>query len=434
VSDTKQKPDTGQMPDHVPPKLTISFWYHSWLSAALPGAPYEDLDGCVREMKARGFNTARVGVGMAYAFRLDGTPRGPMSFDQPVPGYGSIAFAGHGGRRDVLERLIHLLELARKHDVWVILTSWEYQDSTCVGDPAIRAELASVPKARRFRYLAEQHDRLLTILEQKGLADRVAFVEVHNEPEYSDLPQGAEGRSMHEEAIAFLRARHPDTLVSADFASHDYLIVPDNAQVFDQHIYAGAGWHLGGLYGTTVADSNADLNNPHAFAPLARVLKKDVIPWRDYLAAAGKVGREDQNATDGWRKMLWLWENIDVGKWDAFMAESFREWKPRIWEKAEKYFAEDACEGKRRGLPLVLDEGGFFCPPPQSQWELTPDGLSLLHLFADLAIRHGYWGFMPGTYCGPEHILWRERPEWLRQINSRFQQGRMGEPAGSCDA
>jgi len=424
MSNRTRKRHAGRMPDHLPRKMSISFWYHNWISAAQPGAPYDDLERCIREMKQRGFNTARVGVGLTYAFRLDGSPRGPMTFEPPVPGFGSTAFAGHGGKQDVLERLIHLLYLARRNDVWIILTSWEYQDSACVGDPTVRAQLASVPKKQRFMYLAEQHDRLLTILKTEGLTKHVAFVEIHNEPEYSDLPQGAEGKGLHQDAIALLRARHPDMLVSADFASHDYSIVPDNAQVFDQHIYAGAGWHLEGLYGQTVANKAINPQNPRDFEPLRRVLKEDIIPWDDYMVAAGKVGREDKAATDGWRRMLWLWENIDVAKWDAFMAESFPEWKARIWEKAGKHFAEDAREGTRLGLPLVLDEGGYFCPPPQSRWELTPDGLSLMELFADLAIQHDYWGFMPGTYCGPDHILWRERPEWLRQINDRFLQGK----------
>ena len=323
------KLNTDVLPGHLPQKLCISFWYHAWLAAALTGAPYEDLERCVREMKARGFNTARVGVGMTYAFRLDGTARGPIMFEPPVPGYGQIAIAGYGGRRDVLQRLIHLLELARKHEVWLILTSWEYQDSACVGEPAIRAELASVPKSRRFMYLAEQHDRLLRILKSKGMAEQVAFVEIHNEPEYSDLPQGAEGKHLHEEAIAFLRARHPDILFSADFANHDYSIVPDNAQLFDQHIYAGAGWHLD-LYRQTAANPAVDPRNPQGFEPLRRVMKDDIITLDIYLAAAGKVGRDDKAASESWKKMLWLWENIDVAKWDAFMAESFVEWKAQI--------------------------------------------------------------------------------------------------------
>jgi hypothetical protein len=305
--------------------------------------------------------------------------------------------------------------------VWVVLTSWEYQDSSCLGDPEVRAQLASVPKQCRFMYLAEQLDRLLTILKNERLTERVAFVEIHNEPEYSDLPPGAEGKRLHQDAIAMLRARHPDILVSADFACHDYSIVPDNAQVFDQHVYAGAGWHFNGLYGQTVASKAVDLHDPRGFEPLRRVLKEDIIPWEDYMAAAGKVGREDKAATEGWKRMLWLWENIDTAKWDAWVAGSFPAWKAQIWEKARKLFADDAREGTRRGLPLVLDEGGYFCPPPQSRWELTRDGLSLLDLFADLAIQYGYWGFMPGTYCGPEHIIWRERPEWLRQVNGRFQ-------------
>jgi hypothetical protein len=423
------------VPGHLPQKLTISFWYHDWLAAALPGAPYEDLECCVKGLTLRGFNAARVGIGLTYAFRLDGSPRGPVTFAPPVPGYArNPYYAGHGGRRDALARLIHLLELARQHHVWIILTSWEYQDSSCIGDPAVRAELASVPKQQRFMYLAEQHDRLLAIIKAKGLAEQVAFVEIHNEPEYSDLPQGAEGKRLHQEAMAFLRARHPDMLVSADFANHDYAIVPDNAQVFDQHIYAGSGWHLGGLYGETVSHPAVDPQNPRGFAPLARVLKEDIIPLDDYIAAAGKLRREDARASAGWRKMLWLWENLDATKWDAFMAESFPEWKTRIWEKARRHFGEDAREGMRRGLPLVMDEGGYFCPPPQSRWELSADGLSLLDLFADLAIQYGYWGFMPGTYSGPQHIIWRERPEWLRKINDRFQQGVIGGPAGSGDA
>jgi len=434
VSNPKRTRHPGRAPDHLPRKLSISFWYHNWLAAALPGAPYEDLERCVRGMKERGFNAARVGVGLTYAFRLDGSPRGPMAFEQPVPGYGSIAYAGHGGRRDVLERVIHLLELAREHDVWIILTSWEYQDSSCVGDPAIRAELASVPKERRFMYLAEQWDRLLNILKARRLTEHVAFVELHNEPEYSDLPQGEEGKRLHEEAIALLRARHPDILVSADFACHDYAIVPDNAQVFDQHIYAGAGWHLDGLYGQTVASKALDPHNLRGFEPLRRVLKDDTIPWDEYMAAAVKAPREDPAVVDGWRRMLWLWENLDVAKWDAWVTESFPAWKTRMWEKARKHFADDAREGTRRGLPLVLDEGGYFCPPPQSRWELTPDGLSLLELFADLAIQNDYWGFMPGTYSGPEHIIWRERPEWLRQINGRFQSGTIGEQQPERDS
>ena len=428
----KSRFKTGLLPDHLPSKLSISFWHH-WLYRAQPGAPYADLERCVLGLQERGFNAVRVNVPLTYAFRLDGTPRGPIEFEPPFPGYTHAIDKGTGGQRDVLERLIHLLELARKHDVWVIFTDWEYQNSTCVKDPAVHADMAAVADERRFLYLAQHHDRLLTILKAKGLTERIAFVEIHNEAECSALPQGAEGKRLHEEAIAFLRTRHPDILVSADFTRHDYTVVPDNAQVFDQHIYAGIVWHIS-LYKQTIFDPAVDLHNPYAFEPLRRVLKEEIIPFDAFKAAFGAKTMRNQKVTDQWVKRRWLWENLDVHGWDAFMAETFPEWKDRIWEKADRHFAEDTAEGQRRGLPLVMDEGGFFWPPPNSRWELTADGISLFDHFADLAIQHGYWGFMPGTYCGPEHILWRERPDCLRKINIRFQKGRIGEPADADDA
>jgi len=411
------------IPGHLPKKLSIDCWIWSWIVAATPGEPYDDIERCVLEVRERGFNAVRVDAGLNWAFRLDGRPRGPMEFRSWIAGYGenfSSVNARGGGRFDVLERLLHLFELARKHGIWVILTSWEYQDSSWfVADPGIRAEVYSIPEARRFMHMAEQHDRLLNILESKGLAQCVAFVEVHNEPEYSDFPKGPEHKSLHEEAVAMLRARHPDVLVSGDFAAHDYPNIPHNVQVFDQHIYAGANWYFQDLYGQTVLSREFDPHDPRLLEPLRRVLKDELVPWDDFMKPAA-------NVRQFWRPIMWLFENIDNAKWDAWVAERFPAWEDRIRAEARKRFSEDAAEAQRLGLPLVLDEGGFFYPPRLSRFELSPPALSVMDLFTDLAIEHGYWGYMPGTYCGPEHLVWHENPEWLRRTNERFQQGRTG--------
>ena len=87
------------------------------------------------------------------------------------------------------------------------------------------------------------------------------------------------------------------------------------------------------------------------------------------------------------------------------------------------------AEAARRRLPAVHDEGGFFYPPLGSRYEERPEGLAYFEYMADLAIRYDYWGFLPTTYCGCEHPLWQENPEWLRQINARFQAGRPARPA-----
>lgn len=414
-------PAAAPLPAHLPPKLSICCWIWSWLTAATPGEPYEDLERCVVETRARGFNAVRVDAGLNWAFTLDGQPRGPLALGPWIAGHGwnfSTVNARGGGRLDVLARLLRLFELAQRHGLWVILTSWEYQDSSWfVADPAIRAAVYAVPPERRFAHLAAQHDRLLALLKGRGLAQQLAFVEIHNEPEYSDFPKGEENRRLHRDAIAWLRARHPDVLVSGDFASHDYALVPDNVQVFDQHIYAGAGWYFGDLYGQTVLSKAFDPANPRALPALQRVLRDDLVPWDAFMAPA-------QNVRAFWRPIMWLFENLDNAKWDAWVAERFPLWEERIRAEARKRFAEDAAEGRRRGLPLVLDEGGFFYPPRLSRFELSPPALAVLDLFTDLAIQHDYWGYMPGTYCGPEHLIWHESPAWLHATNERFLRGR----------
>lgn len=265
-------------------------------------------------------------------------------------------------------------------------------------------------------HLAEQQDRLITILKSLGLEQAIAFVEVHNEPDCSELPQGEESKKLHQEAIAMLRSKHPDILFSGDFALHDYSIIPDNVQVFDQHVYAGAHWYFSDLFGQTVFTDKFDPQNPRSLEVLRRLLRDDLVPWDEFMKPAA-------NIRPFWRPVMWLFENLDNDKWDLWVAERFLEWKDRIWAEARKRFSEDAAEARRRGLPLVFDEGGFFFPPRLSRFELTPDGLSLLDLLADLAIQNDYWGFLPGTYCGPEHLIWRDNPAWLRKINERFQKG-----------
>jgi len=192
------------VPAHLPKRLAISSWIWSWVTQALPDEPYGDLEKCMVELKARGFNAIRVDAGRNGCFRLDGSPRGEMAFGPWAAGVSSnLSTVNHrgGGRHDVLQRVVQLMELARTHDIYVILTRWEYQDSTwMVADPRIRAEVYGIPEKDRLVRLAQQHDRLLQILKKQGLEKHVAFVEVHHEVEYSDFPKGEDGKALHKAA------------------------------------------------------------------------------------------------------------------------------------------------------------------------------------------------------------------------------------------
>jgi hypothetical protein len=287
-----------------------------------------------------------------------------------------------------------------------------------VADPAIRAEVYGIPEGERLRHMARQHDRLLRMLKDRGLSRWIAFVEVHNEVEYSEFPQGAEGKRLHTESIAFLRERHPEILITGDFASHDPAIVPDNAQVYDDHVYAGAALYFDGLYDRTVRHPQFNPQDPRALPAFRQLAKPDLIPWDVFMKPAG-------NIREWWRPIMYLYANLDNAKFDRWMHDRLAELEPQIKATAEEIMGRDAREAARRGIPAVVDEGGFFYPPLGSRFEESGEGLRFFDFMADLAVRLGYWGFMPTTYCGPEQPLWTVNPGWLKEVNTRFQEGRL---------
>jgi cellulase (glycosyl hydrolase family 5) len=407
------------LPEHLPEKLSIGMFIWNWVTMATPGEPYGNLQKVVAGLPERGFNAVRVEAGLNWCFRIDGRPRGEMEFGTWIPGYSDNLTSVHakgGGRHDVLKRVIRLMELARKHDVYVILTSWEYQDSSWfVADPRIRAEVMGVPEERRFLHLARQHDRLLRILKDKGLDKNIAFIEVHNEPEHSVFPRGKLRKKLHEEAIAFLRNAHPEILVSGDYSSHNPSIVPDNIQVYDQHTYTGL--YTSSLYPQTVWHKDFDPANPKKLDLLRRLLKDHVVPYDEFKRAA-------QNVREFWVPIGWLYHNLDNQRFDEWLLEEYGRQEATLKAKACRMFEGDAKEAERRGIPAVCDEGGYFYPPRGSKFELTLPGTSMFELQVDLAIKHGYWGMMPTTYCGPEQPIW-ENVAWCQAINGRFRAGKM---------
>lgn len=89
-------------------------------------------------------------------------------------------------------RLRALFEAARRHDCYVILSSWEYQQS-----PAFLATrdwydaLIAIPPAERHATMARAMADLVQYLKDAGLADRIAYAELHNEVDLSRLARPA---------------------------------------------------------------------------------------------------------------------------------------------------------------------------------------------------------------------------------------------------
>jgi hypothetical protein len=408
------------IPGHLPPKLTISCWQWAWLTAALPDEPYGDLEKVMVGLAERGFNTIRIDAGLNWCFQADGSPRGEVEFCQLFKGYGSrhrVIYGRGGGRFNVLDRLMALMRLAKQHDIYVILSSWEYMHSTSqLADETLRAEVYGVPEDQRLMRLAQHHDRLLRILKEKDLHKNIAFVEPHNEANISDLSKQQPRRASHEEAIAFLRDRHPDILISGDMAGHHPKSVPENTQVYDNHMYAGRAVY-DQLFSQTFNHPNFDPDDPRKTPLLDYLLEEHIVPHDEMMQVF-----QDFVASRGTR--LWMYHNFDISRFDRWMLDRLQELNSQIREHASQLFAETAQEAQRRRLPLVLDEGGFFVAPLLSRWEESEQGLAFLEHMYRMAIEHQYWGFLATSYNGPEAPIWYAHPNWLKQNNTRFLKGK----------
>ncbi|MBM3189591.1 MAG: hypothetical protein FJZ90_12810, partial [Chloroflexi bacterium] len=383
---------TYTLPDYLPSRLAICYWGWDWITSALPDEPFGDLDRALTESAERGFNCVRAEMGLNWMYDHQGQPRGPMEFTDWIPGASEnlqCVNGKGGGRHDILQRVLSLFELAQKHGMYVIMTSWEYQDSnTQVADPAIREQAFSVPVEARLLHLARQYDRLLTALAQRGLGRQIAFVEVHNEIDSSEVPREEAGQVAAAEAIAYLRARHPALLVTADYGRLVPHLVPDNAQVVDHHIYVQspmsavlerAGCRMPGF---------PDFAN-NAF--LRWITKPDPMPWAEF-------GKRAERVRSSWWPIGYLYHNLDIEKYDWWCLRHYGEYVEWIAHELRSRMKLAGDLGAKRGLPVVVDEGYNFYPPLHSEFIQTAAGRWVFGTAVEEAIASGHWGIMPTGY------------------------------------
>jgi hypothetical protein len=91
-----------------------------------------------------------------------------------------------------------------------------------------------------------------------------------------------------------LQTRHPDIRFSLDTDNFDTSRIPRNAQVWTFHSY-----YLWPVYGLLRAGPDArrqvDLNDPAAYAPIRRFLRRDLVPFQTILDS--RAGRPPMNGT-----------------------------------------------------------------------------------------------------------------------------------------
>lgn len=456
--------DSTGIPGHLPQRLAICYYGWDWITSALPNEAYGDLDRALRETRERGFNCIRPDLGLGLVYAPSGQRLGPIEFRARLPGVNSnmqCVDARGGGIHDVWQRVMRLFELAEKHDLYIIGTSWLYQDFlTEVADDALRAVLVSVPYNDRIMFLAREWDRLLGDIESRGLHRRLAMVEVVNEldgtqasatdsharsiPSYetwrdTTIPAAPpeQQREMAHAAVAFLRERHRNLLITVDMASAASLarLAPDNVQVADHHVYsdgitmrimAAAGVLPWGERAFPYETDPLSQNN----AVLRSLLKPQIISWDE-------IRRRGKDTKPGWCRFAWFYQNLDQAKYDAWCVSHYPECRDRIRNSVENGFRIGAEFARSRSLPLVVDEGYIMYPPLQSRFLMTLEGHWGEEIGVDAAIAHGYWGILPTGYFRPNTpLVWHDdsQCEWIAEQNRRIlNSGRACEQGAALD-
>jgi len=423
------------IPGHLHKRLTISFWI--WGSQDTgAGDVLHDLQTRMVELKERGFNCVRVDSGAGLCHDATGRLRGQVEMLKSFPGHGHLIRqmeCCQGGRCDVLERLVELFEAAQRHDVQVILSSWFYLHTFWFLDARLANELLAVPPENRFMYFAKALDWIITALRERGLHKQLAFAEIFNEadglPFITDYAKNVcaeetfhNYRRLHEEALDFLRNRHPDLLFAFD-AYTTYVnqsLVPRNMQVWNLHSYYL--WRAYDVFEGELVCGKADLNDPGSYASIRRFLRPELVPF-----ASVKCCRGDRPlAVDNWYRRIWLYRNVDPTALPALeevlsenLAQNVERYKQRATDAV--VHAASVSNALAPGVPMVMGEAATYCALNAMRWEERSEAYwSVLTHMVGLLKSHGYWGCMPRTNSGPDDPAWTEFPERLRRLNQLF--------------
>ncbi|NLX21024.1 MAG: hypothetical protein GXY55_05035 [Phycisphaerae bacterium] len=411
------------IPAHLPPRLAIGFWGYWWLTNSGPGEAYEDLERAVAESKDRHFNCLRIDVAPDWCRDPQGRRRGRIElapFAGPFGRTNNRSCEYRGVTLDVHERLMQLVDLAARYDMCLALTSWQFQETPPIAaDRDIRRQILSVPDTDWFMHMARTHDRLINEIKDRGLERTIAYVEVHNEMNY--VPGEDEAKRLRsEEAIDFLRQRHPDLLIAADYAWFEDSWFARNTQLVDHHAYAGKSTlsklFCGALWDI---DKGPDMNDEF----LRWILKPDFTPWEEFVARVN-VGDFVHPA---WICRVWFYANLDNNRFDYWCFRQFGAEADGMVESVTTKIKQGADWARRYNVPAVIDEGYNLYPPLHSRFEESAAGRWVVENAVHTAIEQGYWGILPTCYFCPDAPAWHEEPQksYITKLNRHILAGKV---------
>jgi hypothetical protein len=410
---------TGLVPRHLPDRLTVCLWDFSWYTRAGAGEPYEDIDLVMRDTAARGYNTVRICAAPLLLFGDLGLDALAENLD--IEGLGRAATGGMFGqntrwynvaggyRINLRARLFQLFDAAQRHGIVVILSSWEYQQSPAfAGTSHWFDAIDSVPLAERLNALGRAWHHMLVALAEAGHTERVAFVEVHNEVDFSILPPlPTDGPTV----VSELRMSHPDVIVTASYGKPPHLamfLAPDGLGAAQFHVYS---------YGVLdVLQSTLDIRSEGADdfpnSELRSMLRSDAPSVRAY----GRPAEWKLRATVVTDQMLYGYDWIDHVLWDAWLEVHYPAYREVMLREIESRVIAVAAWARWNAIPAVIGEGWVGYTPLRGNFEEGAAGLELAERGIRVALASGVWGMVLCSNAAPHHPMWAN-VDWQRRMN-----------------
>ncbi|MCZ0703168.1 hypothetical protein J2T56_001394 [Natronobacillus azotifigens] len=419
-----------QVKAHLPRKLTITMWDFSWYTMTMPGEPYSNLEQCFKEAVERGYNTIRICAMPFLLFTEEGPRKEPLAFaNLGEVGVRTRWYNCKGGAEfDGHQHLLNLFTYAKKYNCYLILSSWEYQQSpSFLKTPALFNELLAIPPKDRFMTLAKSMDQLIQFIKQEGLDDRIAYVELHNEIEFGLLSQvaieagidsGDAGKLIQytkpfvEEALDFLQKQHAELLITGCFTlSQPYskVFLPENQQVGHFHMYIN-GVLIQLLNETGLTNSDSEFPN----ALVKSMLRDDAPSFEAYQLPEGEEWRLFENPVG--LKLLYLHDWCDPVKWDLYLYEHYGLYKQAMLQKVNDRFKDISEWASGHDLPIVIGEGYVGYTPLLAQFEEGPVGKDIAEYCVKKGMELDFWGMVLCSNCAPHHPFWSDI-SWQKKWN-----------------
>jgi hypothetical protein len=410
-----------QVPAHLPDRLTITLWDFSWYVRSGSGEPFEDLDRAAAEAVERGYNTVRI-CAMPFLLFGSGLDTSSVELDRLGGDYGQGVRwydVKAPTRFDGKAKLLELFETCRRHDLFVILSSWEYQQSSSFSvDSRWWDALRAVDPDDRPVALADALSELIDFLADHGLDDRIAFTELHNEVQAGHLADGiTPGRVDQERSLVELEPRlsrglarfhelQPERPVTVNYAHVPVAAmraIPAEIDVLVVHPYV-----YGVLDETTAAfDLRGDLAHfPRAAVEAAGILRADAPDPETWVLTDDSAWKMD--ATIVGKPEIYLHDWVDASAFDRFLYERYQVHRVEMDRVLRIWIDVAADRAKERGIPLVFGEGWIGYTPLHGTFEEGPVGAEFCRRAVRECARVGAWGTIVCSNAAPHHPMWND--------------------------